>query len=268
MSNLIEKRVDKFHNKTELVTKQVTLWSESKLYDYGLSWQRNDIKAKFRYWSDDKGESFLLDVDYGGPEWMFLREGDIVIRINDTKNIEIKPSGEDSDVKSNEGGKIICREVLYYEVNKEDFIDICKANSLEFQISGGRTFVNGMAGQLQAIGRILFNDLYGQELPIDLQERVGWLIPMTLGITAMNTLVLEGTITEFYDLAHGYSFSFSHIPLLFCEEESWGVWLLLLALVVGGEVFIYKKSKNAAIISTLIAIIFPILFWLIFYNLY
>ena len=166
MSKLIEKKVDKFHNKTELVTKQVTLWSNSKLYDYGLSWQRNDIKAKFRYWTDDKEEAFLLDVDYGGPEWMFLREGDIVIRINDTKNIEIKPSGEDSDVKSNEGNKIICREVLYYEVNKEDFIDICKATSLEFQISGGRTFVNGRAEHLQAMGRILYNELYGKDLPI------------------------------------------------------------------------------------------------------
>ena len=266
MSKLIEKKVDKFHNKTELVTKQVTLWSNSKLYDYGLSWQRNDIKAKFRYWSDDKEEAFLLDVDYGGPEWMFLREGDMVIRINDTKNIEIKPSGEDADVKSNEGNKIICREVLYYRVNKEDFIDICNATSLEFQISGGRTFVNGRAEQLQAIGRILYNDLYGKDLPVEVQERVGWLIPMTLGITAVNTLVLEGFCCEMSNFCYNGHFDIAEIPLLF-GWSSWGVWLLLLALVVGGEVFIYKKSKNAAKLSTIIAIILPILFWMLLFNL-
>ena len=88
MSKFIEKKVDKFHNKTELVTKRVTLWSASKLYDYSLSWQCNDIKARFRYWSDNEGETILLDVDYGGPDWLYLRNGDIVIRINDTKNIE------------------------------------------------------------------------------------------------------------------------------------------------------------------------------------
>ncbi|MDD7528780.1 MAG: hypothetical protein PUK04_04870 [Bacteroidales bacterium] len=160
MSKFIEKKVDKFHNKTELVTKRVTLWSASKLYDYSLSWQRNDIKARFRYWSDNEGETILLDVDYGGPDWLYLRNGDIVIRINDTKNIELKPSGEDSEVTSNEGHKIICREMLYYEVKKEDFIDICKATSLEFQISGSRSFVNGKAEKLQAMARVLYDNLY------------------------------------------------------------------------------------------------------------
>ena len=85
MSKLVERKEDKFHNKLELITKEITLWSASKLYDYGLSWQRHDIKANFRYWSTPEGDTILLDIDYGGPDWMFLREGDIVIRINNSK---------------------------------------------------------------------------------------------------------------------------------------------------------------------------------------
>lgn len=161
MSKLIERKEDKFHNKLELVTQKTTLWSVSKLYDYGLSWQRNDVKASFRYWSTPEGDSILLDLDYGGPDWLFLRDGDIVIRINNTKNIVLKPSGENTDVSSNEGHSIICREVLYYEISSDDFKDLCDATSIEFQITGRTSFVNGKADNLQTIARSLYDELYG-----------------------------------------------------------------------------------------------------------
>ena len=160
MSKLIERKEDKFHKKLELVTQKTTLWSVSKLYDYGLSWQRNDVKANFRYWSTPEGDSILLDLDYGGPDWLFLRDGDIVIRINNTKNIVLKPSGENTDVSSNEGHKIICREVLYYEISSDDFKDLCDATSIEFQITGRTNFVNGKADNLQTIARSLYDELY------------------------------------------------------------------------------------------------------------
>ena len=160
MSKLIERKEDKFHNKLELVTQKTTLWSVSKLYDYGLSWQRNDVKANFRYWSTPEGDSILLDLDYGGPDWLFLRDGDIVIRINNTKNIVLKPSGENTDVSSNEGHRIICREVLYYEISSDDFKDLCDATAIEFQITGRTSFVNGKADNLQTIARILYDNLF------------------------------------------------------------------------------------------------------------
>lgn len=161
MSKLIERKEDKFHNKLELVTQKATLWSVSKLYDYGLSWQRNDVKANFRYWSTPEGDSILLDLDYGGPDWLFLRDGDIVIRINNTKNIVLKPLGENTDVSSNEGHRIICREVLYYEISSDDFKDLCDATAIEFQITGRTSFVNGKAENLQTIARSLYDELYG-----------------------------------------------------------------------------------------------------------
>ena len=264
MSNLLEKQVDKFHNKTQLVTKQVTLWSDSKLYDYGLSGQRNDIRANFRYWSDQDGETILLDVDYGGPDWLFLREGDMVIRVNNTKNIELKPSGEDNDVHANEQHKIICHEVLYYKVEKQDFIDICEATSLEFQISGSRNFVNGNAEHLQSVGRVLYNELYGKDLPVEIEERVKGLIPLTLLITALNMPVWGGAVLDIMYFLKGYTIrtSLSYSTTEFCGR-SWGVWFLFVALVVGGEVYIYNKSKKAAIFSSIVAIIVPIIVYMI-----
>ncbi len=160
MSKLVERKEDKFHNKLELITKEITLWSASKLYDYGLSWQRHDIKANFRYWSTPEGDTILLDIDYGGPDWMFLREGDIVIRINNSKNIIVKPHGEDSNVSSNEGDKIICREVLYYEMSIEDFKDFCAATSVEARVTGGNNFIDCKAEELQKIGRILHDNIF------------------------------------------------------------------------------------------------------------
>ena len=160
MSKLVERKEDKFHNKLELITKEITLWSASKLYDYGLSWQRHDIKANFRYWSTPEGDTILLDIDYGSPDWMFLREGDIVIRINNSKNIIVKPHGEDSNVSSNEGDKIICREVLYYEMSIEDFKDFCAATSVEARVTGGNNFIDCKAEELQKIGRILHDNIF------------------------------------------------------------------------------------------------------------
>lgn len=160
MSKLVERNEDKFHNKLELITKEITLWSASKLYDYGLSWQRHDIKANFRYWSTPEGDTILLDIDYGGPDWMFLREGDIVIRINNSKNIIVKPRGEDSNVSSNEGDKIICREILYYEMSIEDFKDFCAATSAEVRVTGSNNYIDCKAEELQKIGRILHDNIF------------------------------------------------------------------------------------------------------------
>ncbi len=168
MSKFVTRREDKFHNKVELVTKEVKLWSASPLYDMGLSWQRNDVKGHFRYLSTPDGDSFLLDVDYRGPEWMFFRNGDLVIRINDSRNIVLLPQGEDSEVlsqrnPSHDGNKVTCREVLYYEISTDDFKDLCHADSVEFQITGKRNFVKGEAEQLQTIARHLYNELYEEE---------------------------------------------------------------------------------------------------------
>ncbi len=189
MSKLIERKEDKFHNKLELVTQKTTLWSVSKLYDYGLSWQRNDVKANFRYWSTPEGDSILLDLDYGGPDWLFLRDGDIVIRINNTKNIVLKPSGENTDVSSNEGHKIICREVLYYEISSDDFKDLCDATAIEFQITGRTSFVNGKAENLQTIARVLYDSLFEPKydtkaLEEKLRGKWGALLSMILAFPA------------------------------------------------------------------------------------
>ena len=71
--------------------------------------------------------------------------------------------------------------------------------------------------------------------------------------------VLGGATWDIVDYMKGYTIgtNLAWTTPEFCGH-SWGIWFVLLALVIGGEALILKKSKNAALFSTTIAIILPV----------
>lgn len=223
MRKKLEIKHDKFHAKTEMITRGTTLWSGNKLYDYGFSWKRNDIRGKFRHWSTPEGDSILLDIDFVGPDWMFLEQGDIVIRVNDTKNITIKPVETDSKVSSDEHA-VHVHESLYYEVPLDDFKDICEATAVEVQISGKNTFVTGNGVALQEIGRYLYNQLFtNKALP---EIKVSSKKSLTL-------YIVSAIIAEILPI------------LLYVEYYIYPEYLIpVLLLVLGIDAFYYIKSKS------------------------
>lgn len=247
MRKKLEIKHDKFHAKTEMITRGTTLWSGNKLYDYGFSWKRNDIRGKFRHWSTPEGDSILLDIDFVGPDWMFLEQGDIVIRVNDTKNITIKPVETDSKVSSDEHA-VHVHESLYYEVPLDDFKDICEATAVEVQISGKNTFVEGNGVALQEIGRYLYNQLFtNKALPeIKVSSKKSLTLSIILAIIAEFTLLLTGV--EWYIIVRG----FTHL-------------IPVVLLVLGIDVFCYIKSK--AYNNLLLNILFLVT-WILFYCLW
>ena len=247
MRKKLEIKHDKFHAKTEMITRGTTLWSGNKLYDYGFSWKRNDIRGKFRHWSTPEGDSILLDIDFVGPDWMFLEQGDIVIRVNDTKNITIKPVETDSKVSSDEHA-VHVHESLYYEVPLDDFKDICEATAVEVQISGKNTFVTGNGVALQEIGRYLYNQLFtNKALPeIKVSSKKSLTLSIILAIIAEFTLLLTGV--EWYIIVRG----FTHL-------------IPVVLLVLGIDVFCYIKSK--AYNNLLLNILFLVT-WILFYCLW
>ncbi|MGM9831255.1 MAG: hypothetical protein ACI3Z5_04465 [Paludibacteraceae bacterium] len=246
MRKKLEIKHDKFHAKTEMITRGTTLWSGNKLYDYGFSWKRNDIRGKFRHWSTPEGDSILLDIDFVGTDWMFLEQGDIVIRVNDTKNITIKPVETDSKVSSDEHA-VHVHESLYYEVPLDDFKDICEATAVEVQISGKNTFVEGNGVALQEIGRYLYNQLFtNKALPeIKVSSKKSLTLSIILAIIAEFTLLLTGV--EWYIIDRG----FTHL-------------IPVVLLVLGIDVFCYIKSK--AYNNLLLNILFLVT-WILFYCL-
>ena len=162
MSKFVTRREDKFHNKVELVTKKQTLWRESVALALMNKHYQAQLIGAFRYYSTPGVDSILLDIEYTAAEWMFFRNGDLIIRINNSKNIVLSPQGEDSNTFSTKDYHGI-REYLYYEISTDDFKDLCFADSIEFQITGNRNFINGKADMLQKIARHLYNELYEKE---------------------------------------------------------------------------------------------------------
>ena len=224
MSKQITIRHDKFHAKTEMKTKTVTLWSGNKAYDYGLSWQRNDIKGSFRHWSTPDGDSILLDIDYVGKEWLFLQEGDIVIRVNNSRNITLTPVETGSKVSSDENA-IHVHESLYYEISNADFDEICKADMVEIQITGKNTFVEGNGVALLSIGRILYNAINGSNiLPIvEVQSNRGLFLYSIIAAVIMSLYIF--VIEEFS--------SYGNLNLF--------GWLNLILVAI--NIFAYFKTK-------------------------
>ena len=162
MSKFVTRREDKFHNKVELETKKQTLWSESIASALINKHYHAQLVGAFRYYSTPNSDSILLDIEYTAAEWMFFRNGDLIIRVNNSKNIVLSPQGEDSNTFSTKDYHGI-REYLYYEISTDDFKDLCFADSIEFQITGKRNFINGKADKLQKIARHLYNELYEEE---------------------------------------------------------------------------------------------------------
>ena len=162
MSKFVTRREDKFHNKVELVTKKKTLWRESFASALMNKHYQAQLICSFRYYSTPGVDSILLDIEYTAAEWMFFRNGDLIIRVNNSKNIVLSPQGEDSNTFSTKDYHGI-REYLYYEISTDDFKDLCFADSIEFQITGNRNFINGKADMLQKIARHLYNELYEKE---------------------------------------------------------------------------------------------------------
>lgn len=88
---------------------------------------------------DNNAELIYLELDTQQKSWIFLRDGKMVIRINDNENITLTPRDIYTNVE--EDGR--CHECCSYLLNKEVLTKICKADKVEYEISSKYiTFTN------------------------------------------------------------------------------------------------------------------------------
>ncbi len=80
----------------------------------------------------------VIDVHYGGDDWIFLDSGKMVV-IADDSNFQFQPKGDKTDVKSGMAGNI--SEDVYYPLSIQDFEILANAEKIELQISGKSSHV-------------------------------------------------------------------------------------------------------------------------------
>jgi hypothetical protein len=80
----------------------------------------------------------VIDVHYGGDDWIFLDSGKMVV-IADDSNFQFQPKGDKTDVKSGMAGNI--SEDVYYPLSIQDFETLANAEKIELQISGKSSHV-------------------------------------------------------------------------------------------------------------------------------
>ena len=133
---------DKFTNKTTTrMSYGYNVWQCS-------DWQRNDptycnsfihsrdcpMQMRLRHVSTPNIDSLVLDLDYTFiRDWVFLRDGELIININNVENIRLKAHENYSDVDSGPG-PVTVSESVYYDLNNELLKKICDAKTLGFKI--------------------------------------------------------------------------------------------------------------------------------------
>lgn len=84
--------------------------------------------------------STWTDAISSGPgEWAFLRNGRLIIRVNDVENIPVEAHEINSDVTSTNiiGHQAACEEQCAYFIDKEILEKVAGANQVELKLTGG-----------------------------------------------------------------------------------------------------------------------------------
>ena len=89
------------------------------------------LEMKFRYVETQHSSALMIDIEYYGNNWLFLRDGDLVLRI-DSDNRKFKPYHQRTNVQ--DGGKV--KENESYLIGLNDLEVLSKASKIEGQITG------------------------------------------------------------------------------------------------------------------------------------
>lgn len=143
----LKKEFDKFKNHT------VDIWenpiSEKAFGDnkwknymwemetgYGEDKTTSQFDLQLRHLKAPDLDALLIYYFYYSNEWMFLREGRLIINIDGVDNIELKPVEIESDVSG--GGRV--KERGFYTISKEQLKQICDAKEVAVRVSGKTSY--------------------------------------------------------------------------------------------------------------------------------
>lgn len=120
MNFLTKREHDKFSEKT--TTKTIP-----------FSW--GGVDFIFQHVSEQGGENLCIEVHSREYDLLHLEDGELIININSTKNIKLKPI---KGLYTNKYEIVISKweETAFYKITKEQLVLICKAKSIEYCLKG------------------------------------------------------------------------------------------------------------------------------------
>ena len=120
------------------------------------------VKARLRHVSMPNLDSLVLDLNYVGDSWFFLRYGDLTININDVENIVLEAHESYTDTYSTYDS-CRCVESDWYELNQELLKKICDAKSIDFKIAGSTTYDIANGNRFIKYAQKFYNGFYDEE---------------------------------------------------------------------------------------------------------
>ena len=159
MNSLIKHETDKFSNKTTTETISIT--------------DGYEISIKFRHVSDPDIDATVMDIEYsrtrGAAEYMNLRFGKVVLRLNNKKNYTLIP--HENFTRENKGYNstfntidfVNVEESCWYDINPKLLKEIADASDAELKISGyqeSRYFRPAKESlSLQTIAQVMYDSI-------------------------------------------------------------------------------------------------------------
>lgn len=165
MKNLIDVDYDKFADKRVTTTKPMQLIGE---FYRGEPVTTFDINI--RHLSMPQDDSLLLDIEYSGGDWVFLRWGYLIININNVENIKLKANESWHDHDVIDGG-CKCEESCYYVIDQETLKKICDADTIDVKIQGEDTDYECNANEFILYAQYFYNSVYDSEAYKDIQNK-------------------------------------------------------------------------------------------------
>ena len=145
MNNLVTREHDKFSQKT--TTTSISLQVDQEITSFII---------QLRHVSAPKIDSMVIDIQYLATDWMFIRNGKLILNINGTKNLTLDPHEQGTDAT---GHGVM--ESAFYNITPEQLLMLCNAKSIEYKLSGSNTYVTGEFNEnMQLICKAMYNAIY------------------------------------------------------------------------------------------------------------
>lgn len=156
----IYKSFDKFKNRTDTNWKDPlgskvfggkwSTWMWEMDAGYGEDSYSSQLSLELRHVKTPDLDSMVIDYTYYSKDWIFLRNGEMIINIDGVDNVNLAP--HESDTKVGEFGGSGITENGFYSITKEQLKQICDAKEISVRVSGDSSFI-----ELKDKGLLKFN---------------------------------------------------------------------------------------------------------------
>lgn len=144
----INKEFDKFKNRTDISWKDPlsdlvfgrkwSTWIWEMESGYGEDRYSSQLRLHLRHFKTPDLDSLVIDYTYYSNDWIFLRDGSMIINIDGVDNVNLAP--HESDTKVGEFGGSGITENGFYNITKGQLKQICDAKEISVRIYGGSSY--------------------------------------------------------------------------------------------------------------------------------